>query len=52
MTACNNCSYPSGEKDWTDKIKHLIYLDKLKDKFDKLLYPDSNFAYCLDCWKD
>jgi len=27
-------------------MKYLIYLDK----FGKLLYPDSNFAYCLDCW--
>jgi hypothetical protein len=51
MTACNNCSYPLGESNWTNKIKYLIYLDELKDKFGKLLYPDSNFAYCLDCWK-
>ena len=50
MSACNNCSYPLGEKDWTKKIKYLIFLDELKNKFGKLLYPDSNFAYCLDCW--
>jgi len=33
-------------------MKYLIYLDELKDKFGKLLYTESNFAYCLDCWKD
>ena len=52
MSACNFCSYPLGETDWTNKMKYLIYLDELKDKFGKLLYPDSNFAYCLDCWKN
>ena len=50
MSCCQFCSYPLGHKDWTNKIKYLIYLDKLKDKFGKLLYPDSTIAYCLDCW--
>ena len=48
MSACNFCSYPLGETDWTNKMKYLIYLDELKDKFGKLLYPYSNFAYCID----
>ena len=52
MIACNNCSYLLGYKDWSTKIKYLIHLDELKDKFGKLLYPHSNFAYCLDCWEN
>ena len=52
MSVCQNCSYPSGESNWTSKIKYLIYLDEFKDTFGNKLYPDSNFAYCLDCWKD
>lgn len=52
MIACYNCTYPLAEPDWADKIKYLIYLDKLTDKFGKLLYPDSNFVYCVDCWEN
>ena len=47
MSVCDFCCYPIGETDWT-----IIYLDELKDKFGKLLYPNSNIAYCLDCWKN
>ena len=35
MSACNFCSYQLGETDWTNKMKYLIYLDELKDKFAK-----------------
>ena len=52
MSVCDFCCYPIGETDLTNKMKNLIRLNKLKDKFGKLLYPDSNFAYCLDCWKN
>ena len=52
MSVCDFCCYPIGETDLTNKMTNLIRLNKLKDKFGKLLYPDSNFAYCLDCWKN
>ena len=51
MACCENCTYPLGYTNWINKIKNLIYLKKLKDKSGKLLYPDSNFTYCLDCWE-
>lgn len=52
MTCCDNCCYPVGHPEWSNKIKNLIKLDELKDTSSNLLYPESNFAYCLNCWEN
>ena len=40
MSVCNFCCYLIGKTVWTNKIKYLIRLNELKDKFGKLLYPN------------
>lgn len=52
MSCCEFCCYPLSCDNFWEKQEELIHLDKLKDNSGNLLYPDSNFTYCRNCWNN
>lgn len=50
MYVCDSCGYCPDYRKGQDV--NFIFMSDLKDENGDLLYPDSNFTYCFDCWEN